>query len=67
MKFIDILEIILRFIEFALADKDKQEKLKLQMYEFARKFNKTAVDSNFKHRHEYRNLRRRLKEKVKME
>ena len=65
MSFIDVLELCLRIINVMVSKKEKKEKLELQLYEFARKFSKNAVDENSKHRQEYKRLRQQLKKERK--
>lgn len=60
-----IFDIALRLIKFAITSQEQRDRMKLQMYEFARRFDIDAVEKNAKHREEYRSLKDALAQKIR--
>lgn len=55
-----IVDIAMKIVGLFLDDKAKRDKLKLQMYEFAKQFDKNAIDRNEKLRAEYKRMKDEL-------
>lgn len=51
-----IVGIVCQLLDLLLKDKTRRDQLKLQMYEFAKKFDKSAIDQNEKLRDEYKRM-----------
>lgn len=60
-----IFDILAKLFDMFLTDKKRRDDLKMQMYEFARRFDLDAVDGNAKHRENYRQMREEMARKIK--
>lgn len=60
-----IVDVAMRLIGLVIDDKAKRDKLKLQMYEFAKRHDKDAIDGNAALRAEYTRIKDEIdKDKV---
>lgn len=60
-----IIDIFAKLLDLFLTNQETRNRLKMQMYEFARRFDIDAVDGNAKYREEYKKLKEELAKKEK--
>lgn len=60
-----VIEVVCQIIGLVITDQARRNKLKLQMYEFAKKYDKDVIEGNQKLREEYARMREELEKMEK--